>query len=45
MVAGELAFAIWHESRLLRAHFAYKVHQVVKWIAFNIEFTIGPSLE
>ena len=49
MVAGELPLAVGHKSHLVHRQFArhqvtHAVHQVVQWVAFDIEFPSGPVL-
>ena len=45
VVAGELAFAVGHKGRLLRAQVAHKVHQVVQRVALDVELASRPVLE
>src|SRR5450830_676331 len=45
MVTGELAFAVGHKGGLVRAKLAHKVHQVVEWIALDVELCLWPLLE
>ena len=42
MVAGELTFAVGYKSHLMGFEGSNKVHQLVKWIAFNIELAVWP---
>jgi hypothetical protein len=44
MVTGELPFAVWHKSHLMGPEGSNKTHQLVKWIAFNVELTVWPLL-
>jgi hypothetical protein len=45
MVAGELVFAVGHEGGLVRAHAADEVHQVLRWVAFDVVLALGPGLQ
>ena len=42
MIAGELPFAIGYKSRLMRLILSNKAHQVLQWIAFNIQLFCRP---
>jgi hypothetical protein len=44
VVAGELAFAVGHEGRLLRPHCADEAHQVVERVALDVVFGGRPVL-
>ena len=43
MVAGELAFAVWHQRALMGSQGLHETHQILKRIAFDVEFTIRPA--
>ena len=42
MVAGELVFAVGHKGGLVGAHLADEVHQVLRGVALDVVFPIGP---
>ena len=44
MIAGELTLAVGHERYLVRPDSPHKIHQLVKRIAFNVEFPVWPTL-
>ena len=44
MIAGELTLAVGHEGYLVRPDSSHKIHQLVKRIAFNVEFPVWPTL-
>ena len=44
MIAGELTLAVGHEGHLVRPVSSHKIHQLVKRIAFNVEFPVWPTL-
>ena len=44
VVAGELAFAVWHKGDLVRAHRTHMRHQVVEGVALDVEFAVRPGL-
>ena len=50
MVAGELALGVRHKGHLVYrqaalAQVVHTIHQVVKGVALNVEFSVRPGLE
>jgi hypothetical protein len=45
VVAGELAFAVGHEGRLVRLHSTDEGHQVVEGVALDVVLSAGKGLE